>query len=49
MLQGMDEDYRYFGLIDEEHIALDAAALSSAVLDHPSTDLAAYHDLLDSM
>lgn len=45
----MDEDLNRLGLIDEEEIALDDAALSLALLDHPGTDLAPYHDLLDAV
>jgi len=43
----MHEDLNLLGLIDEEDIALDGAALSLAALDHPGTDLSAYQDLLD--
>lgn len=43
----MHEEFNHLGLIDEEDIALDDAALSLAALDHPGTDLAAYQDLLD--
>ncbi len=42
----MHEDLHRLGLIDEDEIALDEAALSLASLDHPGTDLAAYHDVL---
>ncbi len=45
----MHEDLNRLGLIDEDDIALDAAALSLAALDHPGTDLAPYHDLLDAI
>ncbi|SFP56737.1 SirB1 family protein [Sphingomonas rubra] len=45
----MNEDLHRLGLIDEEDIALDEAALSLASLDHPDTDLAAYRDLLDAI
>jgi regulator of sirC expression with transglutaminase-like and TPR domain len=45
----MNEDLNRLGLIDEEEIVLDDAALSLARLDHPGTDLVAYHDLLDAM
>lgn len=45
----MHEDLIRLGLIDEGEIALDEAALSLALLDHPGTDLAPYHDLLDAM
>lgn len=45
----MNEELNRLGLIDEEEIALDEAALSLASLDHPDADLAPYHDLLDAM
>jgi regulator of sirC expression with transglutaminase-like and TPR domain len=45
----MYEDLNLLGLIDEEEIALDEGALSLALLDHPGTDLAPYHDVLDAM
>jgi regulator of sirC expression with transglutaminase-like and TPR domain len=45
----MHEDLNRLGLIDEDEISLDEAALSLALLDHPGTDLASYHDLLDAM
>jgi regulator of sirC expression with transglutaminase-like and TPR domain len=43
----MDEDLNHLALIDEEDIALDDAALSLALLDHPGIDSAAHRDLLD--
>lgn len=45
----MHEELNHLGLIDEEDIALDKAALSLAALDHPGTDLAGYQDLLDTI
>ena len=45
----MHEDLNRLGLIDEEEIALDEAALSLALLDHPGTDLVTCCDLLDAM
>jgi regulator of sirC expression with transglutaminase-like and TPR domain len=45
----MDDDLNYLGLIDEEEIALDEAALTLALPDHPGTDLTAHLDLLDDM
>jgi regulator of sirC expression with transglutaminase-like and TPR domain len=45
----MHEDLNRLGLIDEAEIALDHAALTLALLDHPGTDLSSYHDLLDAM
>jgi regulator of sirC expression with transglutaminase-like and TPR domain len=48
-LRRMDEDLNRLGLVEDGEIALDEAALSLALLDHPGTDLAAYHDLFDAM
>ena len=45
----MHDDFNSLGLIEDEEIALDAAALSLALLDHPDTDLAPYHGLLDEI
>jgi len=45
----MHENLNRLGLIDEDEIALDEAALTLALLDHPGTDLALYHELLDAM
>ena len=45
----MHEDLTHLSLIEEEEIALDDAALTLALLDHPGTDLAPHHDLLDAM
>jgi regulator of sirC expression with transglutaminase-like and TPR domain len=45
----MHEDLNRLGLIDEDEIALDEAALSLALLDHPAIDLAAHYELLDAM
>lgn len=45
----MHEDLNRLGLIDEDEIVLDEAALLLARLDHPGTDLAPHHDLLDAM
>lgn len=45
----MTEDLNRLGLIDEEEIALDDAALSLALLDGSGIDLAPYHDLLGAM
>jgi regulator of sirC expression with transglutaminase-like and TPR domain len=42
----MDENLIRLGLVDEEDIVLDEAALSLALLDHPGTDLAPYLSLL---
>ncbi|MEH3108259.1 MAG: transglutaminase-like domain-containing protein [Sphingomonas fennica] len=43
----MTEELVRLGLIDDEDLALDEAALALAHLDHPDADLAAYRDLLD--
>ena len=45
----MHQDLNYLGLIDEEDIALDEAALSLAALDHPGIDLTVYKALLDTV
>jgi regulator of sirC expression with transglutaminase-like and TPR domain len=45
----MHEDLNYLGLIDEDEIALDQAALSLSLLDHLSVELTPYDDLLDAM
>jgi regulator of sirC expression with transglutaminase-like and TPR domain len=45
----MNEDLNRLGLVDEDDIDLDEAALSLALLDHPGTDLDPYSDLLDTI
>ncbi len=45
----MDEDLQRLGLIDEEDIALDEAALTLARLDHGDVDLEPYFDMLDAI
>lgn len=45
-LKTMLEDINHLGLIDEDDILLDEAALTLALPDHPGVDLAPYHDLL---
>lgn len=45
----MIEDIAYLGLLDDEEIMLDVAALDLAALDHPGTELGRYHALLDEM
>lgn len=45
----MDEDLNHLGLIDEDAIALDHAALSLALPDHPGTDITLCYDLLDTI
>ncbi len=45
----MTEDLTRLGLIDDEDIVLDEAALSLARLDRPGIDLAPSHTLMDAM
>jgi regulator of sirC expression with transglutaminase-like and TPR domain len=45
----MDDDLIRLGLMDEDDIVLDEAALSLALLDHAGTDLQPYHDLLGAL
>jgi regulator of sirC expression with transglutaminase-like and TPR domain len=45
----MNEDLNRLGLVDEDDIELDEAALSLALLDHAGTDLDPYYDLLDAI
>jgi regulator of sirC expression with transglutaminase-like and TPR domain len=45
----MDEDLMNLGLIDDEDIILDEAALSLALLDHPDHDEAPYLDVLSEL
>jgi len=45
----MTEDLIRLGLIDEDDIILDEAALELALLDHPGTDLEGYHDLIEAV
>ncbi|MHA6722374.1 SirB1 family protein [Sphingomonas sp. RS2018] len=45
----MDDDLNELGLIDDEEIALDEAALTLALLDHPDIDPDPYDGLLDAM
>lgn len=45
----MEEDLNRLGLVDEDEIELDEAALALALLDHPGTDPEPYHDLLDAI
>jgi len=45
----MEEDLNHLGLIDEDEIELDEAALTLAQLDHPSTEIEPYYDLLDEI
>jgi regulator of sirC expression with transglutaminase-like and TPR domain len=45
----MHEDLNRLGLIEDEEIVLDEAALLLALLDHPGTDPSPYDELLDAM
>ncbi len=45
----MEEDLTQLGLIDEDEIDLDDAALTLALLDHPGLDAAPYYELLDDI
>lgn len=45
----MIQDIAHLGLLDEQDIELDAAALEIAALDHPGADLDGYIELLEAM
>jgi regulator of sirC expression with transglutaminase-like and TPR domain len=45
----MDDNLLHLGLVDEDDILLDMAALSLALLDHPETDVQPYEALLDAL
>ncbi len=45
----LDDDLTRLGLVDDEEIVLDEAALALALLDHPETDLDPYHQTLDEI
>lgn len=45
----MHETIAHLGLLDEEAIVLDGAALQLAALDHPDVDLDPYGDILNAM
>lgn len=45
----MNDELIRLGLIDEEEILLDEAALVLALVDRPGIDLGRYHDLLDAV
>jgi regulator of sirC expression with transglutaminase-like and TPR domain len=45
----MNDDLMRLGLIDDDEIALDEAALDLALLDHPGTDPAACHEVLEAV
>ena len=49
ILRPMHNDLIRLGLLDENDILLDDAALSLALLDHPETDPQPYRDLLDAV
>jgi regulator of sirC expression with transglutaminase-like and TPR domain len=43
------ESITYLGLLDDEAIALDVAALELSALDHPGIDLQPYQDMLEAI
>ncbi len=45
----MDDALIRLGLVDDDEIVLDDAALSLALLDHPGADLAPYRNLLEAV
>lgn len=45
----MNDDLIRLGLLDEDDIVIDEAALSLALLDHPDIDPTPYRDLLEAM
>ena len=45
----MEDDLTRLGLIDEDEIVLDQAALMLALPDHPETDLEPYYELLEAI
>jgi regulator of sirC expression with transglutaminase-like and TPR domain len=45
----MIESIAHLGLLDDEEIELDIAALELSALDHPGVDLQPYFDLLDTL
>jgi regulator of sirC expression with transglutaminase-like and TPR domain len=45
----MDESILHIGLLEDEAIELDIAALELAALDHPATDIDPYVDILSAM
>lgn len=45
----MNDNLIRLGLLDEDDIVIDEAALSLALLDHPETDPTPYRDLLEAM
>ncbi len=48
-LSSMSEELTRLGLVDEEDIILDKAALSLALLDHPNTDLTPYEEVIEAI
>jgi len=45
----LNDDLTRLGLVDDEEIVLDEAALALALLDRPEVDLAPYHQTLDDI
>ena len=45
----MNDSITWIGLVDDEEIRLDIAAIELSALDHPGLDLSPYQDLLDEM
>jgi len=45
----MNDDLMHLGLVEEDEILLDEAALSLAFLDHPDADLTPYDDVLETI
>lgn len=45
----MNDDLMHLGLVDENDILLDEAALALALLDHASADRATYDDVLEAI
>lgn len=45
----MQEDLIRLGLVDDDDIVLDEAALTLALLDHPGADLDEHHDMLETL
>lgn len=45
----MNDDLRHLGLIDEDEIMLDEAALILALLDHADADIGPYDDILEAI
>ena len=45
----MNDDLMHLGLVDENDILLDEAALALALLDHASADRATYYHVLEAI